>query len=92
MIRRAVDIAVSSLALLASAPVLALAALAIRVESPGAVIYSQRRAGVDGRTFDVLKLRTMVDGAEHIGARPGGRCERPAHHARRRVPAQDLPG
>ncbi len=68
MIRRAVDIVVSSLALIISAPVLALAALAIRLESRGPVIYSQRRAGLDGRTFDVIKLRTMVDGAEHIGA------------------------
>ena len=68
MIRRAVDIAVSSLALILSAPVLALAALAIRLESRGPVIYSQRRAGLEGRTFDVIKLRTMVDGAEHIGA------------------------
>ena len=67
MIRRAVDIVVSSLALLLSAPALALAALAIRGESPGAVIYRQRRIGLDGRPFDVLKLRTMVHGAEHIG-------------------------
>jgi len=68
MIRRAVDIAVSSFALLLSAPVLALAALAIRLESRGPGLYSQRRAGLDGRAFDVIKLRTMVDGAEHIGA------------------------
>ncbi len=68
MIRRAIDIAVSSLALILGAPVLALAALAIRLESRGPVIYSQRRAGLDGRAFDVIKLRTMVDGAEHIGA------------------------
>ena len=67
MIRRGVDIVVSSLALLLSAPALALAALAIRRESPGAVIYRQRRIGLDGRPFDVLKLRTMVHGAEHIG-------------------------
>jgi lipopolysaccharide/colanic/teichoic acid biosynthesis glycosyltransferase len=58
---------VSSLALLLSAPVLALAAVAIRRESPGAVIYRQRRIGLDGCTFDVLNLRTMVHGAEHIG-------------------------
>jgi lipopolysaccharide/colanic/teichoic acid biosynthesis glycosyltransferase len=68
MIRRAVDIAVSSVALVVSAPVLALAALAIRLESRGPIIYSQRRAGLDGNAFDVIKLRTMVDGAEHIGA------------------------
>jgi lipopolysaccharide/colanic/teichoic acid biosynthesis glycosyltransferase len=67
VIRRGVDVVVSSLGLLLSAPVLALAAVAIRRESPGAVIYRQRRIGLDGRTFDVLKLRTMVHGAEHIG-------------------------
>jgi lipopolysaccharide/colanic/teichoic acid biosynthesis glycosyltransferase len=68
VIRRLLDIAVSSIALLASAPLLAVAAIAIRVESPGRVIYRQRRSGLHGREFDVLKLRTMVDGAEHIGA------------------------
>jgi lipopolysaccharide/colanic/teichoic acid biosynthesis glycosyltransferase len=69
VIRRAVDIAVSSFALVLSAPVLALAALAIRLESRGPVIYRQPRAGLDGKPFDVLKLRTMVDGAEHLGAK-----------------------
>jgi lipopolysaccharide/colanic/teichoic acid biosynthesis glycosyltransferase len=68
VLRRLVDIVVSALALALSSPVLALAALAIRVESPGAVIYRQRRSGLRGREFDVLKLRTMVDGAEHLGA------------------------
>ena len=62
------DIVVSSLALALSSPLLALAMLAVRIESPGPVLYSQRRAGRDGRPFEVLKLRTMVDGAEHIGA------------------------
>jgi lipopolysaccharide/colanic/teichoic acid biosynthesis glycosyltransferase len=68
MIRRAIDIAISSLTLLLSSPVLALVMVVIRLESPGPVIYSQRRAGLDGQAFDVLKLRTMVDGAEHLGA------------------------
>jgi len=68
VIRRAIDVAVSASVLALSAPLLALAALAIRLESPGPVIYRQRRIGLDGRPFDVLKLRTMVDGAEHIGA------------------------
>jgi lipopolysaccharide/colanic/teichoic acid biosynthesis glycosyltransferase len=67
MIRRGVDIVLSALALLLSAPALVLAAVAIRRESPGAVIYRQRRIGLDGHPFDVLKLRTMVHGAEHIG-------------------------
>ena len=68
MIRRTLDIAVSALALIVSSPVLAVAMVAVRLESPGPVIYRQRRAGMHGRQFDVLKLRTMVDGAEHIGA------------------------
>jgi lipopolysaccharide/colanic/teichoic acid biosynthesis glycosyltransferase len=68
VIRRAFDVVVSALVLAASAPVLAVAAAAIRLESRGPVIYRQRRSGLHGREFDVLKLRTMVDGAEHIGA------------------------
>jgi lipopolysaccharide/colanic/teichoic acid biosynthesis glycosyltransferase len=68
VIRRAIDIVVSAVALLLAAPLLAIAMLAIRLESRGRVLYSQRRAGRGGRPFDVLKLRTMVDGAEHIGA------------------------
>jgi lipopolysaccharide/colanic/teichoic acid biosynthesis glycosyltransferase len=68
MIRRGIDIVVSSFALAIGAPVLALAVLAIRLESRGPAIYRQRRAGLHGAPFDVLKLRTMVDGAEHIGA------------------------
>jgi lipopolysaccharide/colanic/teichoic acid biosynthesis glycosyltransferase len=68
VIRRVVDIVVSSLALFVSSPVLALAAFAIRLESPGGVIYRQGRVGLNGHPFDVIKLRTMVDGAEHIGA------------------------
>jgi lipopolysaccharide/colanic/teichoic acid biosynthesis glycosyltransferase len=68
VIRRAIDIVVSACALALAAPVLAAAMLAIRLESPGPALYRQRRAGRHGRPFDVLKLRTMVDGAEHIGA------------------------
>jgi lipopolysaccharide/colanic/teichoic acid biosynthesis glycosyltransferase len=68
VIRRAIDVAVSACVLVLAAPVLALAMVAIRLESPGAVIYRQRRSGLNGHEFDVLKLRTMVDGAERIGA------------------------
>jgi lipopolysaccharide/colanic/teichoic acid biosynthesis glycosyltransferase len=68
VIRRAIDITVASVALLVSAPILALALLAIRLESKGGALYRQRRVGKDGREFDVVKLRTMVAGAEHQGA------------------------
>ena len=66
--RRAFDIVVAGIALLFFSPVLLVAMLAIRLESPGSPIYRQRRVGLDGEEFDVLKLRTMVTGAEHLGA------------------------
>ncbi len=68
MIRRATDVAVSATLLILTAPLLAAAMLAIRLESRGPALYRQRRIGQHGRAFDLLKLRTMVDGAEHIGA------------------------
>ena len=68
MIRRAFDIAAAAAGLVLSSPLLALAIVAIRLESRGGAFYRQRRVGKDGHEFDVLKLRTMVDGAEHIGA------------------------
>jgi lipopolysaccharide/colanic/teichoic acid biosynthesis glycosyltransferase len=51
-----------------SAPIVALAAVAIRLESHGHPIYRQRRVGFKGHPFEVYKLRTMVSGAEHMGA------------------------
>jgi lipopolysaccharide/colanic/teichoic acid biosynthesis glycosyltransferase len=68
MVRRAFDIAVAGTALLVAAPFLLVAMIAIRLESRGGAIYRQRRVGKGGRPFDVLKLRTMVTGAEHMGA------------------------
>jgi lipopolysaccharide/colanic/teichoic acid biosynthesis glycosyltransferase len=68
MTRRAVDIVVAALALVATGPLQLLAMLAIRLESPGHPLYRQRRVGKDGEPFDMLKLRTMVSGAERIGA------------------------
>jgi lipopolysaccharide/colanic/teichoic acid biosynthesis glycosyltransferase len=55
-------------ALILTGPVVLAAMVAIRLESPGHPIYRQRRVGRHGREFDVLKLRTMVHGAEGMGA------------------------
>ena len=66
--RRAFDVLVAAAALAAASPFLLLAMLAIRLESRGGAFYRQLRVGKDGRQFDVLKLRTMVTGAEHQGA------------------------
>ena len=66
--KRALDVAVAGSMLVLSAPIVGLAALAVRLESHGHPIYRQRRVGKDGHAFEVYKLRTMVSGAEHIGA------------------------
>ena len=68
MARRIFDVVVAAAGLLAASPILLLAMLAVKLESRGGAFYRQRRVGRHGREFDVLKLRTMVAGAEHIGA------------------------
>ena len=68
MTRRVFDVVVAGTGLLAASPVLTVAAIAVRLESPGHVLYRQRRVGLHGREFDVIKLRTMVTGAEAMGA------------------------
>jgi lipopolysaccharide/colanic/teichoic acid biosynthesis glycosyltransferase len=65
---RMLDLLVGGIGCLLAAPLVALAALAIRLESPGHPIYRQARVGKDGRPFQICKLRTMVRGAEFTGA------------------------
>lgn len=64
LLKRAMDLLVSFVALVLLAPVFALIALAIKIDSRGPVIYSQSRAGIRGRPFRMLKFRTMVRDAE----------------------------
>jgi lipopolysaccharide/colanic/teichoic acid biosynthesis glycosyltransferase len=61
------DVLVASAALVLSSPLLLAATIAIRIESHGSPVYRQRRVGKDGEPFEMLKLRTMVSGAETIG-------------------------
>ncbi len=65
---RAADVAIAGSALLLASPVLAIAALAVKLEDGGPVFYRQTRVGRDGADFELLKLRTMVVGAETLGA------------------------
>jgi lipopolysaccharide/colanic/teichoic acid biosynthesis glycosyltransferase len=65
---RALDVVLATVLLVVTSPVLALAAVAIRLESRGPVFYRQLRVGRDGEPFELWKLRTMVPGAESIGA------------------------
>ncbi|HST39644.1 MAG TPA: sugar transferase [Conexibacter sp.] len=66
--KRALDLLLGGIGTLVGAPLIALAALLIRLESPGHPIYRQRRVGKDGAPFEIYKLRTMVRGAEFTGA------------------------
>ncbi|HYF26483.1 MAG TPA: sugar transferase [Baekduia sp.] len=66
--RRLFDLVVAGLGLVVTAPILVVAVVAIRLETHGPAIYRQRRVGLHGEEFDVLKLRTMVSGAEQLGA------------------------
>jgi Undecaprenyl-phosphate glucose phosphotransferase len=64
LVKRTLDIGISGTALLMLSPVYAAIALAIRLSDGGPVLYRQRRMGLDGRPFDILKFRSMVVDAE----------------------------
>lgn len=61
------DVLLAAVGLVVSAPVLLVAAVAIKLDSRGPVLYRQQRVGLDGEMFEMLKLRTMTHGAP-----PGG--------------------
>jgi lipopolysaccharide/colanic/teichoic acid biosynthesis glycosyltransferase len=67
-VNRAADLAIAGGTLLVASPLLALAAIAVKLEDGGPVLYRQTRVGKDGTDFELLKLRTMVVGAETMGA------------------------
>ncbi|WP_096700211.1 exopolysaccharide biosynthesis polyprenyl glycosylphosphotransferase [Magnetospirillum sp. 15-1] len=88
MIKRLEDLVLTLLALPVLLPVLAAIALMIRLDSPGPVLFRQRRLGLGGRAFTILKFRTMLDDAslqaEAPQARKGDdRITRLGHHLRR---------
>jgi Undecaprenyl-phosphate glucose phosphotransferase len=73
-IKRIVDIACASVGLIALLPLLLITALAIKLDSPGPVLFRQRRRGFNGKEFSILKFRTMTvleDGTTIIQAKPG---------------------
>src|SRR5262249_4747752 len=67
-VNRPADVGIAGLGLILTSPVLAAAALAIKVEDGGPILYRQSRVGKDGIDFELVKLRTMVVGAEGRGA------------------------
>jgi lipopolysaccharide/colanic/teichoic acid biosynthesis glycosyltransferase len=64
---RAFDIVLAALALALLSPLLLIAAIAIKLGSPGPVLYRQRRIGKAGEEFEMLKLRTMAEGSDPVG-------------------------
>ena len=65
---RALDVAIAGTGLVVSSPLIALGALAVKLEDRGPVLYKQVRVGKDGADFELLKLRTMIVNAEKQGA------------------------
>jgi lipopolysaccharide/colanic/teichoic acid biosynthesis glycosyltransferase len=66
-VSRVLDVAIAVVGLVVTSPLLLLAALAIRLDSGGPVVYRQRRIGLEGEPFEMLKLRTMVVGSDPVG-------------------------
>jgi exopolysaccharide biosynthesis polyprenyl glycosylphosphotransferase len=64
LIKRSIDVVFSAIALIIGAPLIALIALMIKMESPGPVLFRQERVGKNGHRFELYKFRSMVEGAE----------------------------
>ncbi len=91
---RAIDVAVSALALFALAPLLLLLALLIRLDSSGPVLFRQTRTGLNGRVFRIYKFRTMrvlEDGPEVRQATQGDARVTPVGRLLRRTHLDELP-
>jgi lipopolysaccharide/colanic/teichoic acid biosynthesis glycosyltransferase len=67
-VNRTADVAIAGTSLLVASPLLGLAALAVKLDGRGPVLYRQTRVGKGGADFELVKLRTMVVGAETMGA------------------------
>lgn len=66
--KRAIDTALSLLALVILSPLLLITAIAIKLSSPGPVLFQQQRLGLHGKEFTIYKFRSMAVGAEHTGS------------------------
>lgn len=69
-VKRAMDIVLCSVAMVVAAPIMLVVAIAIKLEDGGPVFFTQKRATIEGKTFDILKFRSMIVDAEKYGAIP----------------------
>ena len=67
-VKRLIDIGISLCVLIILSPVFLITAIAIKCESPGPVIFKQKRLGLGGKEFYIYKFRSMVQNAEHTGS------------------------
>ena len=67
VVKRVMDIVLCSIAMVIAAPIMLVVAVAIKLEDGGPVIFTQKRATIDGKTFDILKFRSMLVDAEKFG-------------------------
>lgn len=65
--KRAMDIILCGIAMVVAAPIMLIVAIAIKLEDGGPVFFKQKRATIDGKTFDILKFRSMIVDAEKFG-------------------------
>lgn len=65
--KRVMDIALCSIAMIIAAPIMLVVAIAIKLEDGGPVFFTQKRATIDGKTFNILKFRSMIVDAEKFG-------------------------
>lgn len=66
-VKRTMDIVLCSIAMIVAAPIMLVVAIAIKLEDGGPVFFTQKRATIDGKTFDILKFRSMIVDAEKYG-------------------------
>ena len=66
--KRLIDTVLSLIALVILSPLLLITALAVKISSPGPVLFKQQRLGLYGKVFTIYKFRSMTDGAEHTGS------------------------
>ena len=93
LVKRGADVALCAGALVVLSPVLALSAVAIKLDSPGPVLFRQERLGLKGRPFTMLKFRSMRVGAEAGGVYESSRDARVTRVGRvlRRTSLDELP-
>ncbi len=66
VVKRLLDLSLGAVLTVIALPIMAVAAVAIKLDSPGPVLFKQPRVGENGKLFTILKFRTMVDGAEQL--------------------------